>query len=82
MLYLKSSLTPNEAYGFYTYEDFYLFGQGLGIKASRVEKLIEAFVVEKELVKVLIEQSFLKEEIKDEYLNLYRDKLKRIGMRL
>lgn len=31
MLYLKSSLTPNEAYGFYTYEDFYLFGQGLGI---------------------------------------------------
>lgn len=65
----------------YTYEDFYFFGQGLGIKTSRVEKLIEVFAVEKEHVKGLIEQSFLKEEIKEAYLRVYLDKLKRLGMK-
>ncbi|WP_236614063.1 HipA domain-containing protein [Nafulsella turpanensis] len=70
-----------EAYGFYTYEDFYLFGQGLGIKPSRVEKIIGAFAEEKPLVKAIIDRSFLKEEIKEEYLRLYRDKLTRLELK-
>jgi serine/threonine-protein kinase HipA len=71
-----------EAYGFYTYEDFYLFGQELGIKASRVEKIIGEFAEEKSLVEALISSSYLKEEIKETYLRLYLDKLTRLRLRL
>lgn len=70
-----------EAYGFYTYADFYQFGQGLGIKASRVEKIIAEFAIEKAQVSALVQQSFLKEEVKQEYLRLYLDKLGRLRLR-
>ena len=71
-----------EAYGFYTYEDFNLFGQELGIKASRVEKIIGEFAEEKRLVEGLIRQSYLKEEVKETYLRLYLDKLTRLRLRM
>lgn len=66
-----------DAYGFYTYADFFQFGLRLGIKASRVEKIISEFVTEKALVTALVQQSFLKEEVKQEYLRLNLDKLRR-----
>ena len=71
-----------EAFGFYTYEDFYLFGQTLGIKASRVKNIVEEFSEEKRLVKTLIGRSFLKEEIKEVYFRLYLDKLTRLKLRM
>jgi serine/threonine-protein kinase HipA len=63
-----------EAYGFYTYADFYHFGKGLGIKKSRTEKIIDEFAREHQAVKSLIKASFLEESIKTTYYNLYVDK--------
>jgi len=69
-----------EAYGFYTYQDFYEFGQLLSIKESRVKKIIAEFMEPPELVYTLINQSFLKDEIKTTYKNCYEDQVKRLGM--
>lgn len=69
-----------EAYGFYTYQDFFLFGQKLGVKGSRVEKIIREFATSHTLVKDLTERSFLNEEIKKVYVEYYLDKIKRLKM--
>lgn len=69
-----------EAYGFYTYQDFYEFGQRVGIKASRVEKIMKDFTKINESVHSLIDQSFLKEELKAVYREHYHDKVKRLRM--
>ena len=69
-----------EAYGFYTYQDFLLFGQTLGIKNSRVEKIILEFAASYPLVKDLTGRSFLSEEFKKAYLDFYLDKIKRLKM--
>jgi len=71
-----------EAYGFYTYQDFLLFGQKLGIKVSRVEKIIREFATFHALVKDLTTRSFLSEEFKKMYLEFYQDKIKRLKMRM
>ena len=70
-----------EAYGFYTYADFSLFAHKLGIKNSRAERIIDEFAGEKSLVKTLIDQSHLKEDVKEEYFRLYLDKLKRLKLK-
>lgn len=69
-----------KTYGFYTYKDFYLFGQQIGIKESRVEKIIAAFLPVSELVHGLIDRSFLKNDLKEIYSEYYRDRVKRLGM--
>ncbi|MEQ8714206.1 MAG: hypothetical protein RIC80_14390 [Cyclobacteriaceae bacterium] len=69
-----------EAYGFYTYHDFYEFGQQIGIRESRVRRIINEFKKTSELLNILIERSFLKEELKAVYNELYADKLKRLMM--
>ena len=70
-----------EAYGFYTYQDFYEFGQHINLKESRVKKIIQAFTMTHELVHLLIDRSFLKDELKAAYKTHYKDKLKRLGMK-
>lgn len=70
-----------EAYGFYTYQDFLLFGKQIGIKETRVEKVISIFSSPKSEVDVLVDRSFLKDELKELYKKLYLDKVKRLGMR-
>lgn len=69
-----------EAYGFYTYQDFYEFGQQIGIKESRVKKIIDEFAETHELVHILIDLSFLRDDIKTAYRKYYEDKVKRLGM--
>jgi serine/threonine-protein kinase HipA len=69
-----------EAYGFYTYQDFYEFGQLIGIKESRVKNIIAEFSVPHKLIYTLIDRSFLKDEIKKVYKGYYEDKVKRMGM--
>ena len=69
-----------EAYGFYTYKDFYLFGQQIGIKESRVKKIIEEFTTPQKLVYYLIGRSLLKDKIKIVYIEYYEDGVKRLGM--
>ncbi|GAB4235605.1 MAG: HipA domain-containing protein [Ekhidna sp.] len=69
----------HEAYGFYTYQDFYEFGQLIGIKESRVKKIIAEFTAPNELVHSLIDRSFLNDEIKKVYRRHNEDKVRRLG---
>lgn len=69
-----------ETYGFYTYQDFYEFGQKIGIKESRVKRIIGEFTKAHELVPILVDKSFLKDELKEAFKGFYQDKLKRLEM--
>ena len=71
-----------EAYGFCTYQDFLQFGQHIGIKTSRVEKMIQRFILkhDHEAVHHLIYRSFLKKEVKHAYYDYYQDRLRRLAM--
>ena len=69
-----------EAYGFYTYQDFHQFGQQVGIKESRVKRIIQEFTTPQEIIQTLIDKSFLKEDMKQAYTSFYEDKVKRLKM--
>ncbi|MEQ9297767.1 MAG: HipA domain-containing protein [Cyclobacteriaceae bacterium] len=69
-----------EAYGFYTYQDFYAFGQHIDIKESRVKKIIAEFTTPQALIQRLIEKSFLKPALKEAFKAHYDDKVRRFGM--
>jgi serine/threonine-protein kinase HipA len=73
----------SEAYnaiGFYTQFDFLLLGRRLGIKESRVSRIINEFINGQEVVMELIDRSFLKPEIKASYKEFYQNKLNRLNM--
>lgn len=67
-----------DAHGFYTYVDFLEFGKVLGIKESRVVKIIEEFNGKEEGVDRLIDASFLRNDLKEYYKQIYKDKLTRL----
>ena len=69
-----------EKHGFYTYQDFYQFGLLIGIKESRVKKIIRPFTEVQKPVNTLIEQSFLKNEVKVTYSSYYLDRIERLQM--
>ncbi len=70
-----------EAYGFYTYDDFYLFGNRLGIKESRVKKIIQEFKEPADkLVTQLIDKSFLNDKLKKIYNDNYYERVNRLSM--
>jgi len=69
-----------DAQGFYTYDDFLQFGKVLGIKESRIIKIIAEFNGKEEKIDSLIDSSYLNEPIKAEYKSYYKDKIKRINM--
>lgn len=66
------------AYGFYTYDDFLEFGRVLGIKGSRIVKIIEEFNGKEEKVDSLVDRSFLRDDFKELYKQTYKDKLTRL----
>lgn len=70
-----------DAHGFYTYDDFLEFGIVLGIKESRVVKIIEAFNGKEASVDKLVDASFLGGDIKVSYKNTYKDKMTRMSIR-
>lgn len=63
-----------EAHGFYTYDDFREFGKVLGIKESRVLKIIQEFTGKEESIDSLIDSSFLRDDLKELYKKTYKDK--------
>lgn len=67
-----------EGHGFYTYDDFLEFGKVLGIKESRVVKIIEAFEGKEKSVDRLVDKSFLRDDLKEYYKQTYKDKLTRL----
>lgn len=64
------------ANGFYAYRDFYEFGLRIGLRENRVIKTLKAFTQEYPAVHALIDRSFLREEIKEEYRASYKERLK------
>lgn len=80
-LFKDGFIETYEMYGFYTYADFYQFGQRLGIRKNRTEKIIDEFVREYLEIKPLIKASFLEESIKNTYYNFYLDKIRRLNMK-
>lgn len=71
-----------DAHGFYTYDDFLEFGKVLGIKESRVVKIIEDFNGKGESIDRLVDASFLNEDIKAFYKTTYKDKTTRLKIRM
>ena len=59
-------------------DDFLEFGKVLGIKESRVDKIIEAFDGKEESVDSLVDKSFLRDDLKEYYKQTYKDKLTRV----
>lgn len=70
-----------DAHGFYTYDDFLEFGKVLGIKETRVVKIIDEFNGREISIDKLIDASFLDSDIKAIYKNTYRDKMTRMRIR-
>ncbi len=68
------------AQGFYTHFDFLLLGKKLGIKDSRVVKIINEFKTNENDIVALIYKSSLREDLKASYKELYKDKVKRLRM--
>jgi len=71
-----------DAHGFYTYDDFLEFGKVLGIKESRVVKIIEGFNGKEEGIDRLVDASFLNDDIKAFYKTSYNDKTPRLKIRM
>lgn len=73
----------SEAYnalGFYTHFDFLLLGKKLGIKETRVVKIINEFKMPHVDLDGFIDRSFLSDEVKITYKELYKSKMKRLNM--
>jgi serine/threonine-protein kinase HipA len=67
------------ANGYYAYDDFYEFGLRIGIRESRVIKLLNTYREEKEAVNDLVERSFLDSETKALYLEQYQTNLRALN---
>lgn len=80
MLFKDRFSEAYDAIGFYTGFDFLLFGKTLGILESRVIKIMNEFTNSSEEILLIIERSFLNEEIKALYKGLYMDKVTRLKM--
>ncbi len=68
------------AHGFYTYYDFLLFGKKLNIKESRVVKIINEFKAANGAVFEMIDQSFLRDDLKELYQDLLNNKKQRLNI--
>ena len=67
------------ALGYYAYDDFITFGRDLGLKETRVKKIMDQMCAESDDVKSMIKRSYLNEECKKKYLELYKAKLKALN---
>lgn len=54
--------------------DFFEFGKRIGIKETRIDKLIEPFLMKQELIESLVHRSFLSKGTKNGYLIRYNTK--------
>lgn len=64
---------------FYAKDDFLLFGGKIGMRAARVKASLEKFETRYEQITNLVLSSFLKKTSKDKYLELVKDRVKRLN---
>ncbi len=67
------------ANGFYAYDDFLTFGLKIGMTELRINKIIEEFRNAKAQVKNLINCSYLNQNSKKRYTELFMDRIKALG---
>ena len=65
-----------KANAFYSYDDFVVFAQKLGLIESRSKRILETFISEQKAMLSLIECSMLSEECKDLYQEHVNDSVK------
>ncbi len=65
--------------GYYAYDDFYYFGQKIGMIESRVKKILDKYRVANKLTEILIDHSFLSDSVKQLYKDHYLDRLKMLN---
>ena len=68
-----------KALGFYAYDDFYEFGLKIGMRTNRVKTALEKYRKPNDQILNLIQNSFLTQPAKDQYLNLYADRLRMLN---
>jgi serine/threonine-protein kinase HipA len=74
-LYDKDYEHPSFAhYGYHAYDDFYDFAVKIGLLPKRITMILANFLDKSEGVKKLIERSFLNNELKETYFQLYTSK--------
>ncbi|MEH0153259.1 HipA domain-containing protein [Limibacter armeniacum] len=67
------------ANGYYAYDDFLEFALKIGVQEKRAIRLLDTFRTANPEVEQLTQRSFLSEELKAQYLTLYRDRIKRLN---
>ncbi|TAL40508.1 MAG: HipA domain-containing protein, partial [Chitinophagaceae bacterium] len=78
-LYYGDHLYPSYAtYGYYAYDDFYEFGKRIGLLPARIKRMLSGFQQNAFEVEYLVSKCFLNEKMKKKYLEMYRDKKKRL----
>ena len=68
-----------KALGFYAYDDFYEFGLKIGMRTNRVKTALEKYRKPNDQILNLIQNSFLTQPAKDQYLSLYSDRLRMLN---
>ncbi len=68
-----------DANGFYAYDDFFNLGLRAGLPEAMVKAEIKLFLTSKEKVIELVGRSFLTNDMKIKYLELFEDKVKRMN---
>jgi serine/threonine-protein kinase HipA len=82
-LYEKDYSYPSfKHYGFYAFDDFFEFGQRIGLIPARIKRIIIALLQKENEVPLMVKRSFLSEGNKKRYLDLYADKHKRLSTSL
>jgi len=61
-------------------EDFIVFGKKIGIKETRVNKLLAPFLKKQTNVESLVKKSFLDEETKIQYMSHYNERLEMLNL--
>jgi serine/threonine-protein kinase HipA len=80
-LYKKDYEHPSfGTYGFYAYDDFYEFGKRIGLVPVRIKRMLGNFLQDENEVYSLVARSFLNEEVKATYMQLYKDKKQRLSL--
>jgi serine/threonine-protein kinase HipA len=64
------------ANGFYAYDDFYEFALRIGLLEKRAHGILEVYRQEQPAVHTLIDNSYLRSDIKEEYRRYYLEKVK------
>ncbi len=74
--YMTKSYEKN---GFYAYDDFYEFGIKIGLIPLRLLKILDKFRTENHKVYFLVKNSFLSPDLKQKYIELYKDRIKALN---